>query len=67
MVSNGVEWCGVKWCQVSVTTLESLVIRCKDMYQDRSWKHYILSPLPMMRSLDNLVAVPRTSIHLSVL
>ena len=25
MVSNGVEWCGVKWCQVSVMTLESLV------------------------------------------
>ena len=26
MVSNGVEWCGVKWCQVSVMTLESLVV-----------------------------------------
>ena len=25
-VSNGVEWCGVKWCQVSVMTLESLLL-----------------------------------------
>ena len=33
-VSNGVEWCGVKWFRVTVMTLESLVeaINCTTTY-----------------------------------
>ena len=43
MVSNGVEWCGVKWCQVSVMTLESLLITEKN--HDKSSKTFSFSAI----------------------
>ena len=44
MVSNGVEWYGDKWCQVSVMTLESLHICYSIMAPDKGrYSVYVLT------------------------